>query len=285
MQTITSISELRKLLDNHRMAGQSIGVIPTMGNLHAGHMKLVKAAIQSCSFVISTIFVNPLQFGPDEDITAYPRTLNEDKEKLDIAGCNCLFAPSVEEIYGFDPSTSTVIQVPGISELHCGKSRPGHFEGVATVVSKLFNIIRPDRAFFGLKDYQQYLLIKQLVKDLVFEVEIIGIEIERESDGLAVSSRNAYLTAEEREIAPFLYACLNDVATAILNNDRNYRRLEKEGLQKLQEAGFNSDYFSICHAESLQSANAKDDSIVLLGAVTLGSCRLIDNLRINRLAH
>tara|TARA_B100000678_G_scaffold65617_1_gene53732 strand:- start:6925 stop:7722 length:798 start_codon:yes stop_codon:yes gene_type:complete len=262
------------------MAEQSIGVIPTMGNLHAGHMMLVKAAIQSCSFVISTIFVNPLQFGPNEDITAYPRTLNEDKKKLDIAGCNCLFAPSVEEIYGFDPSKSTVIQVPGISELHCGKSRPGHFEGVATVVSKLFNIIRPDKAFFGLKDYQQYLLIKQLVKDLVFEIEIIGIEIERESDGLAVSSRNAYLTAEEREIAPFLYACLNDVATAILNNDRDYRRLEKEGLQKLQEAGFHPDYFSICHAETLQSANAKDDSIVLLAAVTLGSCRLIDNLRI-----
>ncbi len=280
MQTITSISQLRKLLDNHRMAEQSIGVIPTMGNLHAGHMMLVKAAIQSCSFVISTIFVNPLQFGPNEDITAYPRTLNEDKKKLDIVGCNCLFAPSVEEIYGFDPSKSTVIQVPGISELHCGKSRPGHFEGVATVVSKLFNIIRPDRAFFGLKDYQQYLLIKQLVKDLVFEIEIIGIEIERESDGLAVSSRNAYLTAEEREIAPFLYACLNDVATAILNNDRDYQRLEKEGLQKLQEAGFHPDYFSICHAETLQSANAKDDSIVLLAAVTLGSCRLIDNLRI-----
>ncbi|MCS5579758.1 MAG: pantoate--beta-alanine ligase [Gammaproteobacteria bacterium] len=280
MQTITSISQLRKLLDNHRMAEQSIGVIPTMGNLHAGHMMLVKAAIQSCSFVISTIFVNPLQFSPNEDITAYPRTLNEDKKKLDIVGCNCLFAPSVEEIYGFDPSKSTVIQVPGISELHCGKSRPGHFEGVATVVSKLFNIIRPDKAFFGLKDYQQYLLIKQLVKDLVFEIEIIGIEIERESDGLAVSSRNAYLTAEEREIAPFLYACLNDVATAILNNDRDYRRLEKEGLQKLQEAGFHPDYFSICHAETLQSANAKDDSIVLLAAVTLGSCRLIDNLRI-----
>ena len=280
MQTITSISELRKLLDNHRMAEQSIGVIPTMGNLHAGHMMLVKAAIQSCSFVISTIFVNPLQFGPNEDITAYPRTLNEDKKKLDIGGCNCLFAPSVEEIYGCDLSSSTVIQVPGISELHCGKSRPGHFEGVATVVSKLFNIIRPDRAFFGLKDYQQYLLIKQLVKDLVFEIEIIGIEIERESDGLAVSSRNAYLTAEEREIAPFLYACLNDVATAILNNDRDYRRLEKVGLQKLQEAGFNPDYFSICHAETLLSANAKDDSIVLLAAVTLGSCRLIDNLRI-----
>ena len=280
MQTITSISQLRKLLDNHRMAEQSIGVIPTMGNLHAGHMMLVKAAIQSCSFVISTIFVNPLQFGPNEDITAYPRTLNEDKKKLDIVGCNCLFAPSVEEIYGFDPSKSTVIQVPGISELHCGKSRPGHFEGVATVVSKLFNIIRPDRAFFGLKDYQQYLLIKQLVKDLVFEIEIIGIEIERESDGLAVSSRNAYLTTEEREIAPFLYACLNDVATAILNNDRDYQRLEKEGLQKLQEAGFHPDYFSICHAETLQSANAKDDSIVLLAAVTLGSCRLIDNLRI-----
>ena len=280
MQTINSISQLRKLLDNHRMAEQSIGVIPTMGNLHAGHMMLVKAAIQSCSFVISTIFVNPLQFGPNEDITAYPRTLNEDKKILDIAGCNCLFAPSVEEIYGFDPSKSTVIQVPGISELHCGKSRPGHFEGVATVVSKLFNIIRHDRAFFGLKDYQQYLLIKQLVKDLVFEIEIIGIEIERESDGLAVSSRNAYLTAEEREIAPFLYACLNDVATAILNNDRDYRRLEKEGLQKLQEAGFHPDYFSICHAETLQSANAKDDSIVLLAAVTLGSCRLIDNLRI-----
>ena len=280
MQTITSISELRKLLDNHRMVEQSIGVIPTMGNLHAGHMMLVKAAIQSCSFVISTIFVNPLQFSPNEDIAAYPRTLNEDKKKLDIAGCTCLFAPSVEEIYGFDPSKSTVIQVPGISELHCGKSRPGHFEGVATVVSKLFNIIRPDRAFFGLKDYQQYLLIKQLVKDLVFEIEIIGIEIERESDGLAVSSRNAYLTAEEREIAPFLYACLNDVATAILNNDRDYRRLEKEGLQKLQEAGFHPDYFSICHAETLQSANAKDDSIVLLAAVTLGSCRLIDNLRI-----
>ena len=280
MQTITSISELRKLLDNHRMTEQSIGVIPTMGNLHAGHMVLVKAAIQSCSFVISTIFVNPLQFGPNEDITAYPRTLNEDKKKLAIAGCNCLFAPSVEEIYGFDPSTSTVIQVPVISELHCGKSRPGHFEGVATVVSKLFYIIRADRAFFGLKDYQQYLLIKQLVKDLVFEIEIIGIEIERESDGLAVSSRNAYLTAEEREIAPFLYACLNDVSTAILNNDRDYRRLEKEGLQNLQKAGFHPDYFSICHAETLLSANAKDDSIVLLAAVTLGSCRLIDNLRI-----
>ena len=279
MQTITSISELRKLLDNHRMTEQSIGVIPTMGNLHAGHMALVKAAIQSCSFVISTIFVNPLQFGPNEDITAYPRTLKEDKKKLNIAGCNCLFAPSVEEIYGFDPSSSTVIQVPGISELHCGKSRPGHFEGVATVVSKLFNIIRPDRAFFGLKDYQQYLLIKQLVNDLVLEIEIIGIEIEREPDGLAMSSRNAYLTAEERKIAPFLHACLNDVAGAILNEDRDYRKLEKEGVKKLREAGFKPEYFSICHAETLQPANSEDSSIVLMVAATLGICRLIDNLR------
>ena len=238
-----------------------------------------KAATQSCSFVTTTIFVNPLQFGADEDINAYPRTLNEDKEKLIVAGCNCLFAPSVEEIYSSDPLTSTVIQVPGISELHCGKSRPGHFAGVATMVSKLFNIVRPDRAFFGLKDYQQYLLIKQLVNDLVLEIEIIGIEIEREPDGLAMSSRNAYLTAEERRIAPFLHACLNDIAGAILNEDRDHRKLEKEGVKKLQEAGFKPEYFSICHAETLQPANPEDCSIVLMVAATLGFCRLIDNLR------
>ena len=279
METITSISELRQLLDDHRTNEQSIGLVPTMGNLHSGHLKLVKAATQSCSFVTTTIFVNPLQFGADEDINAYPRTLNEDKEKLIVAGCNCLFAPSVEEIYSSDPLTSTVIQVPGISELHCGKSRPGHFAGVATMVSKLFNIVRPDRAFFGLKDYQQYLLIKQLVNDLVLEIEIIGIEIEREPDGLAMSSRNAYLTAEERKIAPFLHACLNDIAGAILNEDRDYRKLEKEGVKKLQEAGFKPEYFSICHAETLQPANPEDSSIVLMVAATLGICRLIDNLR------
>ena len=147
------------------------------------------------------------------------------------------------------------------------------------MVSKLFNIVRPDRAFFGLKDYQQYLLIKQLVNDLVLEIEIIGIEIEREPDGLAMSSRNAYLTAEERKIAPFLHACLNDVAGAILNEDRDYRKLEKEGVKKLQEAGFKPEYFSICHAETLQPANSEDSSIVLMVAASLGICRLIDNLR------
>ncbi|HJN95143.1 MAG: pantoate--beta-alanine ligase [Gammaproteobacteria bacterium] len=280
MLTITETEKLRELLIRQRASGSTIGLIPTMGHLHAGHLKLVSAAVKQCDFAVSTIFVNPLQFGSDEDLETYPRSLSTDQEKLRTVGCNLLFAPTVEAIYGTDLGSTTTIHIPELSEIYCGRRRPGHFDGVATIVCKLFNIVQPHKAYFGLKDYQQFLLIQRLATDLAFNIEIEGIEIERDEAGLALSSRNAYLSHREIAIAPRLYRCLCDTASKIVRGERDYRKLEKAAIKELSAAGFDPDYLAICNAHELTPASELDSSIVILAAAHLGACRLIDNVRL-----
>ena len=280
MQTLISTAELREVLAMQKLGGRSIGLVPTMGNLHAGHLKLVEAAIEQCDFVVSTIFVNPLQFGPNEDLEAYPRSLSDDQEKLISVGCNCLFVPTEEELFGPERKDTTFIRIPELSEIYCGKSRPGHFDGVATIVCKIFNIVQPDKAFFGCKDYQQLLLIRRMAEDLSFDIEIIGIETARNTNGLALSSRNNYLDREELATAALLYHCLTSAADAVTNGSKQYLELEKTATQKLTDAGFAVDYFSICNSENLKAASCQDRSIVILAAAVLGSCRLIDNVQL-----
>ncbi len=280
MRLVTESKYLRALVAEQRSNGNTVGLVPTMGNLHAGHMQLVTEARQQCDFVISTIFVNPLQFGPTEDLDAYPRTLEADKNLLAENGCNVLFAPSVEEIYGTDPRQQTTIHVPGITEKYCGASRPGHFDGVATVVCKLFNLSNPDVAFFGLKDYQQFLVIKKLVRDLGLAVELKGVETVREASGLAMSSRNGYLSKQERKNAASIYHCLQNTASALASGNKAFSELEAQAITALREDGLEPDYYAICNAENLAAASSKDRNLVILAAARIGASRLIDNLRL-----
>ena len=252
-----------------------------MGNLHAGHLSLLKTAIATSDSVVSTIFVNPLQFGPGEDLKNYPRTYKEDIEKLENNNCSILFVPDVTEIYGDDISNQTVIHVPGLSENYCGHSRPGHFDGVATIVCKLFNIVTPDTAYFGLKDYQQFLIIKKLVSDLALTVDIRGVEIVRDENGLALSSRNNYLSDEDINKAVNIYRCLQETAAKIKAKNENYRSIEKWAKKQLIAAGMKPDYFAICESLSLLPATENDRLIVVLAAAHVGSCRLIDNIRLS----
>ena len=280
MQLLTDSRELRKVIAGQRSNNHSIGLVPTMGNLHAGHLRLVAEALSRCDFVVSTIFVNPLQFGPNEDLDAYPRTLEADRELLEEQGCNILFAPSVAEIYDSDLGKQTTIHVPVLSDNYCGASRPGHFDGVATVVCKLFNLVTPDIAFFGLKDYQQFLVIRKMVADLAMPIQIEGVETVREKSGLAMSSRNGYLNTEQKHSAASLYQCLQTSAQALRSGDKNFDDLERSARNKLLEAGLEPDYYAICNAESLQPARPDDKSLVILAAAFIGPSRLIDNIRI-----
>jgi pantoate--beta-alanine ligase len=280
MQVFNSTLQLRKELTARRQGGASIGLVPTMGNLHAGHLKLVEAARMQTNTVIATIFVNPLQFGPGEDLAAYPRTLEQDLAKLTTADCDYLFAPSVTDIYGNDPAQQTMIHVPGVSEAYCGQSRPGHFDGVATIVCKLFNIVAPDEAFFGLKDYQQFLVITKLVRDLAMNIKLVGVETMREADGLALSSRNHYLSSEQRKQAPLLYRQLTSTAESIEHGNRDFDALQHAACEQLQNAGLQVDYFAVCNADDLQPATPNDSNLVILAAAYLGRTRLIDNIRL-----
>ncbi|MFP6826996.1 MAG: pantoate--beta-alanine ligase [Pseudohongiellaceae bacterium] len=279
MHTITHQHELREVLHDACTSGTSIGLVPTMGNLHAGHMELVKTAKASTDCVVSTIFVNPLQFGANEDLYAYPRTLEADKNKLIALDCDFLFAPSVEDLLGAYPQQQSRIHVPGLSEGFCGSSRPGHFDGVATVVNKLINIVQPDKAFFGLKDYQQFLVIRKMVSDLALDVKIIGVETLRAESGLALSSRNNYLGAEQQQTAALIYRCLIDTAASIKAGDRDYNNLETSARDRLAGAGIKPDYFSICNAINLQAAAESESQFVILAAAYIGPSRLIDNIR------
>ena len=231
MNTVKTLRELRAAVTHARNAGKRIGFVPTMGNLHAGHATLVTRAAEQADFVVASIFVNPLQFGAGEDLDKYPRTLAADQEKLLVAGCNLLFAPTVDEMYPDGMTVQTRVSVPQLSEGLCGASRPGHFEGVATVVSKLFNMVQPDLAVFGQKDYQQLAVIRAMVRDLNMPIQIIGEPTVRAEDGLALSSRNGYLTEEQRAIAPVLYRSLRHIAAAIDNGDRDFAKLRAEQVQ------------------------------------------------------
>lgn len=280
MNTVKTLRELRAAVARARSEGKRIGFVPTMGNLHSGHQALVSKAVQQADFVVASIFVNPLQFGVGEDLDKYPRTLAADQEKLLQAGCNLLFTPNVEEMYPDGMASQTRVSVPHLGDGLCGASRPGHFEGVATVVSKLFNMVQPDVAVFGQKDYQQLAVIRALVHDLNMPIQIIGEATVRAEDGLALSSRNGYLTEHQRAIAPVLYRSLRRIADAIEDSDRDFAKLRAEQIQQIEAAGFRMDYLEIRQGQHLRPPTAEDRDLVILVAAYLGTTRLIDNLHL-----
>lgn len=276
MEIVKTISLLRGSVQQWRKQGHSIAFVPTMGNLHAGHIKLVSEAKQKADKVVVSIFVNPTQFGVGEDFENYPRTEVLDQEKLTEASADLLFLPSVAEMY--PKRMDTTVSVIELSKDLCGKSRSAHFDGVATVVSKLFNIVQPDMALFGEKDFQQLTIVKQIVSDLNMPIEIVGVETEREVNGLAMSSRNIYLTVEERKVAPKLYASLCQARDEVFLEEKNYQHIEEMQKNYLESLGFVVDYFSICESDNLQLAQNSDKKLVILVAARLGKPRLIDNL-------
>ncbi|BBL70407.1 pantoate--beta-alanine ligase [Methylogaea oryzae] len=280
MQTLQTAAQLRDSVNAWRRQGLTVGFVPTMGNLHAGHIRLVEEARQLADKVVASIFVNPTQFGEGEDFGAYPRTPQEDAAKLEAAGLDLLFLPAVEEIYPSLGRPATFVEVPGLSEELCGKFRPGHFRGVATVVCKLFNLVQPDMTLFGEKDYQQLAVIRRMVEDLNLPVSIRGVATVRDADGLALSSRNGYLSAEERAVAPRLYQILQRTAAAIRAGDTDFARLESHHLAELRQAGFAPDYLAIRQAGDLSRPAPGDTDLVILAAARLGKARLIDNIRL-----
>lgn len=277
MKTETTIAGLRAALRAARQAGKSVALVPTMGNLHEGHITLVKTARQRADIVVASIFVNPTQFGANEDFDKYPRTLAADSSLLAEAACDLLFAPDAREMYPDGQRQSTMVSVSGITDVLCGASRPGHFTGVATVVSKLFNIVQPDMAFFGEKDYQQLAVIRRFTRELCFPIDIIGVPTVRAADGLALSSRNGFLSEEERRLAPHLYQTLDNLRNAIRNGSRDYAMLTAAGLAHLEKCGFVPDYLEV-RRQDLEAAGPDDRSLVILVAARLGGTRLIDNL-------
>ncbi|OTG64762.1 pantoate--beta-alanine ligase [Acinetobacter silvestris] len=280
MKTETSIQGLSASLNPARSARKIIGFIPTMGNLHEGHLNLVREARKLCDVVVVSIFVNPIQFGPNEDFDNYPRTLEQDSHLLAEVGCDIVFAPSVEQMYGHHPRL-TNIRVGEITNDLCGLQRPGHFDGVAVVVTKLFNIVQPNYAFFGQKDYQQLAVIKQLVRDLNMPIEVIGVPIARAEDGLALSSRNGYLSAEHRQIAPVIYQSLKQ-AEQDLHAGKALLDVLTEIRMQLTQAGFVVDYVE-ARTPMLQKSDQFDQDIVLFVAAKIGNTRLIDNLQIKHI--
>ena len=280
MRIVNTVIELREVIKTWRSKGESVAFVPTMGNLHAGHLHLVSMAKRKADRVVVSIFVNPTQFGAGEDFETYPRTEREDREKLEAENADLLFQPAVADIYS--PDAKTVVTVTGLSDVYCGASRPGHFSGVATVVCKLFNIVQPDIALFGLKDFQQLTVIKTMVRDLNIPVEITGVDTVREPSGLAMSSRNGYLTEDEKKVAPKLYHSLCAARDAVLAGDQTYANIEQQALLFLQQAGFQPDYFFVCRSRDLTKATAKDVDLVLLAAAKLGKTRLIDNIYFSR---
>jgi len=278
MNSIHTLLELRTAVTEARQAGQRIALVPTMGNLHAGHIALIKQAVAQADFVVASIFVNPLQFGPNEDLDSYPRTLAADQAQLLEAGCSLLFAPNAQEMYPNGMAEHTTVSVPGVSAGLCGGSRPGHFDGVATVVCKLLNMVQPDMALFGEKDFQQLAVIRKMVADLSIPVDIIGVPIVRDHDGLALSSRNGYLNAQQRASAPVLQQCMQAVKAQIKNGRDDYAALFAEFAQNLQDAGLRLDYVELRDAQNLQPVTAHSRQLVLLSAAYLGDTRLIDNI-------
>jgi pantoate--beta-alanine ligase len=282
MEVFKTSKPLQTALKAIRKSGKTIGLVPTMGNLHDGHLALVAAAKNACDFVLFTIFVNPLQFGPAEDLDNYPRTLAEDCDKLTAVDCDGVFIPADSEMYPGGLGLQTLVTVPGLSDRHCGASRPGHFNGVCTVVCKLFNLTQPDVAFFGEKDFQQLQIIRKMSADLCILVRIAGVPTVRNSDGLALSSRNSYLNSEQLARAPALYRQLQDTAQAIQQGKGNFDQLQKTAVAGLETAGLKADYFNICNATTLAPARNLDTELVILAAAWLGGTRLIDNITVSR---
>jgi len=276
MITVHTVAELRALIADWRSEGRRIGFVPTMGNLHAGHAQLVRRAREHAERVVASVFVNPLQFAPDEDFEHYPRTLPADAATLAAHGADLLFAPGVAEMYPGDRAHHAAVTVPGLSDVLCGAFRPGHFAGVATVVAKLFGQVQPDLAVFGEKDFQQLLVIRRMVRDLALPIEVIGEPTVREADGLALSSRNQYLTVEQRQVAATLFATLS-WAGEQLQAGRELMEVEGSAVARLEDAGFKPDYCQVRDAETLgQPAPGRARRV--LAAAWLGKARLIDNL-------
>ncbi|WP_283788309.1 pantoate--beta-alanine ligase [Bermanella sp. WJH001] len=281
MKTVETIAELQAEVKAARDAGKRIGFVPTMGNLHEGHMILVDQASEECDFVVASIFINPLQFNDIDDLGRYPRTLAADQEHLRDRDCDLLFFPSVDEMYPHGQDAQTTVSVPVVSEGLCGSSRPGHFDGVATVVSKLFHMVQPDAAFFGEKDFQQLAVIRKMVSDLNLPFDVVGVPTCREENGLAMSSRNNYLSEQEKDNAGHIYRLLNEISDSILGGSSQFKTLCDAAKKELATLGFKPDYIEVREANSLRPAKAGDNELVVLAAAILGKARLIDNLRIN----
>ena len=286
MRTVNTIAELRQIIKVQKGKGKSIALVPTMGNLHEGHLTLIKEAKIQADYVVASIFVNPMQFGKNEDLDAYPRTLQADSTALEAKGCDLLFSPSVREMYPTSLEEQTRVSVPTLSRYHCGASRPGHFEGVATVVTKLFNMVQPDVALFGQKDFQQLAVIKKMVSDLCLPIKIVGIATSREPSGLARSSRNGFLSAEQKLTAAKIYQLLLELKQKITANERhdeqscNYEQLCNDARSTLDQSGFKCDYVNIANALTLAPATSEDKELVVLIAAWLGTTRLIDNITV-----
>lgn len=280
IETLARPAAILERVQSWRKQGLRVALVPTMGNLHKGHATLVARAREHADRVVVSIFVNPLQFGPNEDFQTYPRTPAEDRALLEEYSADLLFAPEVSDMYPQPTRHHTIVQVPELSDMLCGAVRPGHFVGVATVVAKLFNIVQPDVALFGEKDYQQLAIIKRMVIDLCMPLQVIGVPTVREADGLAMSSRNRYLNAEQRRLAPHVYQALHQVEQGIRQGRRDFAALEQAADQQLRQAGYTPDYVSIRDADTLQPPTAESRKLVVLTAARLGRARLIDNVQV-----
>ncbi|MDF7681663.1 pantoate--beta-alanine ligase [Enterobacteriaceae bacterium ESL0689] len=277
MLIIESQPLLRQHIRRLRLEGKRIALVPTMGNLHDGHMQLVNTAKASADVVVVSIFVNPMQFDRPEDLARYPHTLQQDYELLSKRKVDIVFAPAAAEIYPHGMKDHTAVDVPGLSTLLEGACRPGHFRGVTTIVSKLFNLVQPDVACFGEKDFQQLALIRKMVADMGYDIDIIGVPIVRAKDGLALSSRNGYLTSEQRKIAPELYKVLSDAAVRFAKGEQHPDEIIAHAEQALNDKGFRADDIQIRDADTLQALNENSRRAVILMAAWLGQARLIDN--------
>ncbi len=280
MNVYSDIQSLRAQISAWRQQGLKIAFVPTMGNLHSGHISLVEEAHKHADKIVASIFVNPMQFGANEDIDSYPRTMDADQQKLIAAGTDALFTPTPDLIYPKGLDKQTYVDVPNVSDGYCGESRPGHFRGVATIVCKLFNIVQPDVACFGLKDYQQVQVIQSMVEDLSMPIDIIPVETMREASGLAMSSRNNYLTAEQLAIAPNLNKAMRWLAEQ-LKTATDYVSLIEQAKEKINAAGMKTDYIHVSHARTLNPAQPQDKHLVILAAAHCGKARLIDNIQLN----
>ena len=278
MLEVSTSEALREQLVDWRHSGEHIALVPTMGNLHDGHLSLVSLAREHAERVVVSIFVNPTQFGEGDDFAQYPRTLERDRRRLKRVKADLLFVPDEETMYPFGIDNATSVTVPVITAEFCGVFRPGHFDGVTSVVSRLFSIVQPDVAIFGQKDFQQQLVIRRLVDDLQLPIQIVSGATQREADGLALSSRNQYLSDEQRAIAPTLYSVLQGTGNDLQAGKRNYEELEQQAMDALRDAGFDPEYVGIRRAENLEPPDRDNDEIVILAAARLGTARLIDNI-------
>jgi pantoate--beta-alanine ligase len=282
MDTVTTVAAVREHVRRWRSEGRRVAFVPTMGNLHTGHVSLIEAARRHGDRFVASIFVNPMQFGPNEDYAQYPRTPTKDADMLAEAGCNLMFMPDVAQIYPNGSERATRVDVPSLSRVLDGEFRPGHFEGVSTIVATLFHIVEPDVAIFGEKDFQQLTIIRRMVADLCMAVEIVGAPTVRDSDGLAMSSRNQYLTSAERQVAPRIYQTLRAAASRLQAGDTEFSSIERTGVEALAKAGMKPDYFSVRRAQDLRAPAPDTKHLVVLTAARLGKARLIDNIQVRK---